>query len=86
MRLLILALLVLCVAPVSRAQDQVPIAAEEGEEEVNFDEEEEVGIPDRPLVDFEQETSGRLLVFPLLFIGLLAWNVQWRKSKEEPVG
>ena len=79
MRCLLIAMLVLCIAPASPAQDEVPIAAEE--EEVNFDEEEEVGTPDRPEVDFEQETSAWLLVFPLLFVGLLARNVQWRKPK-----
>lgn len=28
----------------------------------------------------EQESNWWVLVFPLLFVGLLAWNVQWRKK------
>ena len=80
MRCLIIAMLVLGIAAVSPvAQGDAPVVAEE--EEVNFDEDEEVGTTDRPEIDFEQETSRWLLVFPLLFIGLLARNVQWRKPK-----
>jgi hypothetical protein len=72
MRALILALLVLF----------LPLAAAADEEvEVNFDEEEEVVTTERPEIDIEQETSPWLLVFPFLVVGLLAWNVQWRKQK-----
>lgn len=76
MRSLILALLIFF----------MPLAvAGEEEVEVNFESEEEVVTTDRPEIDIEQETSEWVLVFPLLFAGLLAWNVQWRKPKQERV-
>ena len=80
MRCLVIAILVLGIAAISPvAQGEAPVVAEE--EEVIFEDEEEAGVPERPVVDFEQETSRWLLVFPLLFIGLLVRNVQWRKPK-----
>lgn len=74
------------------AEEEVPVKFEgdeevvvEGEEEVVFEEEVDAeGLGDAaPIPDYEYNPW--LLAIPFLCLGLLAWNVKWRKpDPEEP--